>query len=161
MEEISQQPALLLVCLGNICRSPLAEAAVRKHVAARGLDWQVDSAGTAAWHIGKAPDLRSQAVARQHGIDISGQKARQLVAADYRRFTHILVMDEDNLEVAQDRAPANGTAEVCLLLDILAPGAGKTVADPYYGGDDGFLTTWQLVDRAAKAWVDTLTDEAG
>lgn len=156
MSEHFEQPAILLVCLGNICRSPLAEAAFRKHAQALRLDWHVDSAGTAAWHIGKAPDPRSQAVALQNGIDISRYSARQLNADDYRRFTHILVMDRDNLEVVQDRAPKDATARISMLLDVHDAKASKIVEDPYYGGPEGFLVTWAEVDAAAAAWVEKL-----
>lgn len=146
--------AVLFVCLGNICRSPLAEAALRAETAARGLDLLVDSAGTAGWHHGKAPDPRAQAVALRHGIDISGYRARQVTAADFRRFSHIVALDADNLADLHGIAPADATARIGLLLDFVAGRAGQAVADPYYGDDAGFEVTWADVTAGARSIAD-------
>ncbi|WP_420140783.1 low molecular weight protein-tyrosine-phosphatase [Sphingomonas sp.] len=150
-------PSVLFVCLGNICRSPLAEAALRARAAGAGLDLLVDSAGTGPWHVGEPPDPRSQATARAHGIDISNYRGRQVKPEDFRRFTHILALDHDNLAGLRRIAPADATAEVGLLLDHVPGLAGQAVADPYYGDDDGFATTWAQVDAAARALVTRLT----
>jgi protein-tyrosine phosphatase len=143
----------LFVCLGNICRSPLAEAAFRHHAATAGIAFEADSAGTAHWHVGKAPDPRSQQIAAQFGVDITGQRARQVAEEDFRRFTHIFAMDHDNLEVLQARAPVDATAELSLLLDLVPGREGQAVADPYYGGAEGFAVTWSDVSTAATHLV--------
>lgn len=147
------RPALLFVCLGNICRSPLAEAAFRAAADRAGLDVTADSAGTGDWHIGAPPDHRAQSEARRHGIDISGYRARQVSVEDFRRFTHVVALDEKNLVDLRVIAPADGIAELSLLLDHVAGMEGRSVADPYFGEDAGFADTWQEVCRGAEALV--------
>jgi protein-tyrosine phosphatase len=146
-------PAILFVCLGNICRSPLAEAAFRARMAEAGQDWLVDSAGTGGWHAGEAPDPRAQEVALRHGSDIATYQARKLVAADYDRFTHIYALDADNLAAIRRRAQADAGAAIGLLLDAVPGREGRSVADPYFGPDEGFEVTWDEVDAAARALV--------
>lgn len=146
-------PSVLFVCLGNICRSPLAEAALRARAKAAGLNLEIDSAGTGDWHVGHPPDARAQAVARAHGSDISGYRARQVSPADFHRFTHIFALDHSNLANLRALAPSGATAEVKLLLDIVPGEAGQAVADPYYGSALDFETTWAEVDAAARAFV--------
>jgi len=148
-----QSRSFLLVCLGNICRSPLAEAALRAAAARAGVVIEVDSAGTGAWHVGNPPDTRSQAVALAHGIDISDYRARQVAAADYRRFTDILALDRDNLAELRRRAPKDATARIALLMDAVSDRKGQAVADPYYGDAAGFEVTWADVAAAAEAIV--------
>lgn len=143
-------PSILFVCLGNICRSPLAEGALRAEAQRLRLDLIVDSAGTGNWHAGEAPDPRAQATARRHGIDISGLKARQVTPADFRRFTHIVALDHDNLANLRRMAPADAAAELSLLLDYVPGREGQAVADPYFGDDDGFEVTWAEVTAAAR-----------
>lgn len=128
------------VCLGNICRSPLAEGAFRRRVEAAGLDhaFEIDSAGTGGWHAGEAPDRRSVDVARRHGVDIAAQRARQFVRADLERFDHVLAMDASNLRDLGRLG--EGRAEVAKLLVADVP-------DPYYGGGDGFAGVWVMVDE--------------
>lgn len=150
------KPALLFVCLGNICRSPLAEAAFRQAATLAGLDADADSAGTGDWHIGSPPDRRACAEARRHGLDISSYRARQVVSADFRRFTHILALDRQNLTDLRALAPADGSARLSLLLDHVADMQGRSVADPYFGDAAGFAETWREVDLAAKALVRAL-----
>jgi protein-tyrosine phosphatase len=155
-------PAILFVCLGNICRSPLAEAAFRARAANIGLDAKVDSAGTSGWHIGDPPDRRAQTTALRHGADISRYRGRQVEPADFHRFTHIFALDQDNLTSLRQSAPADSTAEIGLLLDLVDGPRGQAVADPYYGDDAGFERTWEQVDAAAQALVAHLTrDRAG
>lgn len=145
------KPSVLFVCLGNICRSPLAEAAFRRESQALGLDADANSAGTGDWHIGEAPDRRAQAVARRNGVDIGGYRARLVTARDFRRFTHIVALDRKNLAVLKAMKPADATAELSLLLDHVEGRQGQAVADPYYGEEDGFDVTWADVTAGARA----------
>ncbi len=145
------QTKVLFVCLGNICRSPLAEGAFREHVSKAGLADQflIDSAGTGHWHAGETPDKRSVATARAHGVDISEQRARQLQRSDLERFDYILAMDRSNLEAIQSMA---GTSSASVSLMLNETSAGETdVPDPYYGANDQFERVWQMVDEAAEA----------
>ncbi|MFN4357073.1 low molecular weight protein-tyrosine-phosphatase [Sphingopyxis alaskensis] len=145
------RPAILFLCLGNICRSPLGEGAARAAFAAAGIDAHIDSAGTGNWHVGHPPDRRAQAEARRRGIDISGLRARQLVRDDFYRFDLILAADESNLRDALAIRPDDATAELCLMLDLVAGRAGQGVTDPYYGSDEGFAATWEDVAAVASA----------
>lgn len=142
--------SVLFVCLGNICRSPLAEAAFRAEVERSGLDAEIDSAGTGDWHLGYPPDHRAQAVAKRNGIDISGYRARQVEAADFDRFDHIIALDESNLANLRAMQPAGSKASICLLLDHVPGREGSAVADPYYGDDAGFDVTWADVTAGAR-----------
>lgn len=142
--------SVLFVCLGNICRSPLAEAAFREEARRLKLDVTVDSAGTGDWHVGAPPDPRAQAVARKNGVDISALRGRQVKPADFRRFTHIVALDEDNLANLRRLAPPDATAELSLLLDHVEGREGHPVADPYFGDYDGFDLTWADVTAGAR-----------
>lgn len=142
--------AVLFVCMGNICRSPLAEAAFRDVAARLHLDAEVDSAGTGGWHAGDPPDARAQAEALRHGIDISNYRARQVTQDDFRRFTHILALDSDNLADLRAIAPRGATARLGLLLDQADGRTGQSVADPYYGNRADFEQTWRDVSAAAE-----------
>ena len=148
--------AVLFVCLGNICRSPLAEAAFRQEAQRRGLDVEVDSAGTGGWHAGDPPDRRAQAVALRHGVDISGYRGRQVKPDDFRRFTHVLALDRDNLADLKRIQPSDGTAQLLLLLDTVEGRKGKSVADPYYGQDKDFDVTWADAVAGAKGLADLI-----
>ena len=148
--------SVLFVCLGNICRSPLAEAALRAQADRLGLDLVVDSAGTGDWHIGDPPDPRARAVAARNGIDISGYQGRQVKPADFRRFTHIVALDHDNLSNLRRLAPADAVAELSLLLDHVPGREGQAVTDPYFGDDDGFDVTWAEVTAAAAGLAQAL-----
>ena len=153
-------PSVLFVCLGNICRSPLAEAALRAEAERAGVAVMVDSAGTGNWHLGNPPDHRAQATALRHGIDISGYKARQVTRRDFTRFTHIYALDATNLADLKVLAPAETTATLGLLLDLVPGRAGEGVVDPYYGGAEGFEATWDDVSAGAAAIVAGLRDGA-
>jgi len=150
---MAQTASVLFVCLGNICRSPLAEAAFRAAADDVGLAVHVDSVGTADYHVGKPPDPRSIRTAASRGVDITHYCGRQLAECDFSEFTHIFAMDHENLRNIKARAPANATAEISLLLDVLPHRVGEPVGDPYYGGDDGFERTWAEVSEAAQALV--------
>lgn len=151
-----ESPAILFVCLGNICRSPLAEAAFRAAAEDAGLKAEADSAGTGDWHIGNPPDPRSIATAADNGIDIGHYRARQIEMADFSRFTHIYALDHSNLANIRAIAPQDHDAEIALLLDAVPGREGAAVADPYYGGEENFGDTWDDVSTAAQAIVDAL-----
>ena len=157
MSSPTPRPAVLFVCLGNICRSSLAEAAFRQAADEAELDVEIDSAGTGDWHVGRAPDRRAQATALRYGIDISGYRARQIATSDFDRFSHILVLDHSNLGDVRAIAPASTRAQIALLLDMVEGRVGEAVADPYYGDDAGFEATWADVTAAARALVERLT----
>ena len=150
------RPAVLFVCLGNICRSPMAEGAFRQAAEAAGLEVIIDSAGTAAYHVGDPPDPRAQETARSYGAEIGSLRGRQLVAEDFRRFTHVLVMDHANLANALAIVPDDAISQPQLLLDLVPGREGAAVADPYYGGEEHFEDTWADVSRAAAELVRAL-----
>ncbi len=156
MQIFRGSPAILFVCLGNICRSPLAEAAMRAELAAAGIDAQVDSAGTGDWHIGHPPDPRAIAEARAHGHDISLYQARQVALDDFHLFHHIIALDRSNLANLRALAPIGATARLSLLLDHVPGRAGHDVADPYYGDAAGFAVTWADVQAGARGLVTLL-----
>jgi protein-tyrosine phosphatase len=149
---------VLFLCLGNICRSPLAEGAFRALLAERGLasHWAVDSAGTGAWHAGEPPDPRSVAVARRHGVDISTQRARQLTSDDFMAFDWIVAMDRTNLTTAQSRRPANARAQVTAFMPHVPDATDRDVPDPYYGGPEGFDHVWQLLVAGMPNLLDAM-----
>jgi len=149
--------SILFVCLGNICRSPMAEGAMMEVAQRAGLPVEIDSAGTGAWHVGNPPDPRAMATARQNGVDISHLRARQVSHEDFTRFTHIFALDEENLRNLQRMMPSHATAELALLLDAIPGREGEPVADPYYGGPEGFDQTWSDVTAAAEALVARLS----
>lgn len=142
--------SVLFVCLGNICRSPLAEAALRRECANAGLKVIIDSAGTGDWHVGQPPDERAQAVAARNGVDIGHLRARQVAASDFHDFDHLIAMDSQNLRDLTAMRPANAVAKLSLLFDHIDGRAGEDVADPYYGEEDGFDQAWAEVTEAAK-----------
>ena len=148
--DASFRPSILFVCLGNICRSPLAELAMRVEAAENGLDLSIDSAGTGDWHVGNAPDPRARAAAKQVGHDIDGYRARQVTHADFQRFDYIIALDGQNLADLQAMAPNDAQATLSLLFDHVPGREGQGVVDPYYLDDDAFLTTWAEVTAGAK-----------
>lgn len=145
--------SVLFVCLGNICRSPLAEGAFRNAAKKAGLDVFADSAGTAAYHIGEPPDPRSIATAARRGIDISQLRGRQVTSADFTRFSHIFALDTANLRGLLSIKPGGSSARLAMLMDAVPGRQGMEVSDPYYGGEEGFEQTWQDVECAASALV--------
>ncbi|WP_379921640.1 low molecular weight protein-tyrosine-phosphatase [Erythrobacter sp. R86502] len=150
---------VLFVCLGNICRSPMAEGAFRAAAVARNLACHVESAGTASFHLGCSPDPRAITAARAHGIDIAQQTARQIERDDFFRFSHIIAMDRANLEALRARAPRDGTARLAMLLDAVEGRRGEPIADPYYGAPAAFEATWNVINTGVNAWADRIVHE--
>ena len=148
--------SVLFVCLGNICRSPMAEGAFRQRAAEAGIEIETDSAGTADYHVGEPPDPRAIATAKAHGVDIVGLRGRQFSADDFLTFSHIVVMDEQNRADVEALRPANATAKVLMALDPVPGKAGHAVADPWYGDAADFEATWKVVDASALALVEIL-----
>ena len=151
---------VLFVCLGNICRSPLAEGVFRSLVRAREIEsrYLVDSAGTGAWHAGERPDQRSVEVARRNGVVLAGY-ARQIEAPDFADFDYVIAMDRQNLlELRTLARSQQGETHLHLLRDFdPEPGDGQ-VPDPYYGGPDGFEHMYEMVNRACEALLDHLEE---
>ena len=147
--------AILFVCLGNICRSALAEGVFRQLAAARDIEVAIDSAGTGSWHIGEAPDPRAIDKAAEYGVDISKQRGRQVSAGDYDRFDLILAMDRSNLETLRARAPKNARAELHQFMPY-ALGRDADVPDPYYGGPEGFETVYRMLEEGCAAILSRL-----
>jgi protein-tyrosine phosphatase len=147
---------LLMLCMGNICRSPMAEGALRARLQAAGLagDVEVDSAGTGGWHAGDPPDPRAIATAAAHGVDIAGLRARKLAIEDFDRFDWILCADRDN--ITQARKPNGSRARVALLREWADCGSAAEIPDPYTGGSREFEHAWSLADEAAARIVERL-----
>lgn len=145
---------VLFVCLGNICRSPTAEGVLRHKLREAGLAERVNvaSAGTGDWHIGKAPDRRSQAAALRRGYDLSAQRAQQVSGEDFQRYDLILAMDQSNLRNLEALRPAHSTADLDLFLRRYE-GVVDEVPDPYYDGDQGFEQVLDLIERACDRLV--------
>ncbi|GAA4450854.1 low molecular weight protein-tyrosine-phosphatase [Rurimicrobium arvi] len=145
---------ILMVCLGNICRSPIAEGVLRAKAKAAGLDWQIDSAGTNRYHIGEAPHRFSQKVCRNYGIDISQQRARRITAADLEQYDIIYALAQDVYDdicaIAGTHAPMD---KVRFLLEELHEDGSRDVPDPWYGNEDGYLPVYQLIEEACDAIV--------
>lgn len=149
---MAKKVKVLFCCMGNICRSPLAQGVFEDLVAREGLDHliEVDSAGTHAYHVGEAPDSRAQATARARGIELGGQKARQFGGDDFARFDYVLAMDRGNLEILHGSCPAELRQKVRLYLDYAPDRPEEEVPDPYYGGQSGFDQVLELVETAAR-----------
>lgn len=144
-----------MVCLGNICRSPLAEGILQSKANKAGLNWEVDSAGTNGYHVGEAPHRLSQKVAKLHGIDIGGQCARRVAAADFQKFDKIYAMAEDVVDEMKYIAGSKYNAsKVDLLMNELYPGENRDVFDPWYGGEDGYHKVYEMIDKACEAIVE-------
>ncbi|WP_240432823.1 low molecular weight protein-tyrosine-phosphatase [Taibaiella koreensis] len=137
---------ILMVCLGNICRSPIAEGVMRALVTRDNLDWVIDSAGTESYHIGEPPHTYSQKICQKNGVDISQQKARKFVAADLKDFDLIYVMARDVMESVKHIAgSAFDARKVILFLEESHPGSGRSVPDPWYGTEEGYSEVYDMI----------------
>lgn len=137
--------SVLFVCLGNICRSPMAEAAFNDEVRKRNLPVTVDSAGIGSWHINQPPDPRTITEVAKHHIDIRNYLGRQINQQDFQNFTHIIGMDQNNIRALKKIAPANSHQKIKLLMDYVPNHLGEEIADPYYGEQNAFSQTWEQV----------------
>jgi len=144
--------SVLFCCMGNICRSPTAEAVFRSRVEEAGLAQQIliDSVGTHDYHIGNPPDLRTQRAASQRGYDMSGLSGRQVEVADFTRFDYVLAMDNANMAILQRLCPLPQRDRLGLFLQYASSHREREVPDPYYGGEDGFERVLDMVEDAAK-----------
>ncbi len=144
--------SVIFVCMGNICRSPTAEAVFRHYVENAGLSEYIliDSAGTHDYHIGSPPDLRTQRAAQQRGYDLNDLRGRQVEAADFWRFDYVLAMDKANLFILDKLAPSDGSKRAQLFLEYARHHTEREVPDPYYGGADGFERVLDMVEDAAQ-----------
>jgi low molecular weight protein-tyrosine phosphatase len=149
---------ILFVCLGNICRSPTAEGVLRAIAAKEfpGLTLDVDSAGTADYHVGEPPDRRTVAAARRRGYDLAGLRARQVQPEDFTRFDYVLAMDRANLEGIERLRPTGSTARVSLFLEYSPDTSTLEVPDPYYGGVEDFERVLDLCESAARGFLTRL-----
>ncbi len=150
---------ILLVCMGNICRSPMAEGIVRHKAGERGISIETDSAGTINNHVGESPDPRAQKCMSGHGIDISDLRARQMRPSDFHQFDLLLAMDSDNLQGLLRIAPDGELARKAKLMMDYAPGHPlREVPDPYYGGAEGFEEVFNMLEEASDNLMDELRD---
>jgi len=145
---------VLMVCLGNICRSPLAEGILSRMAEEAGLSWEVDSAGTGSWHIGQQPDPRSIAIAREKGLDITHQRGRQFDQEDFDRFDLILTMDRENYRnVMQLARTEDDRQKVAMIMNLAQPGKDLSVPDPYWN-DKGFEQVYDMLEHACERLVE-------
>ncbi len=150
-----------MVCLGNICRSPLAEGILQDKADKAGLNWQVDSAGTNSYHTGEPPHVLSQKVAKANGIDICHQRARKFTASDFIHYDHIYALAGDVLnDMKRIAGKAFDPTKVSLLLDDLYPGQDRDVPDPWYGPEPGYHEAWDLISKACDAIISNYKKQA-
>lgn len=152
---------VLFVCMGNICRSPTAEGAFRHLLESRRISdrFEIDSAGTHAYHIGEAPDLRSQKAARDRGIELKHLRARKVIYADFEDYDYILAMDDDNYQTLYAACPERYRHKLSLFLEFAPHLTHREVPDPYYGGSNGFEQVLDLVEVAAEGFLDALQQQ--
>ena len=152
---------VLVVCTGNICRSPTGEGVLRQLALQRGLADRISvrSAGTHDYHVGECPDARTMRHARGRGYDLSAQRAMQVAPAHFREFDYILAMDRTHLRLLRGMAPKDASARLGLFLEASASWKGQDVPDPYYGGPEGFDLVLVMVEEAAARWLDRFEAE--
>jgi protein-tyrosine phosphatase len=158
---MKQRVSVLVVCTGNICRSPTGEGVLRELARARGLADRIEvaSAGTHDYHVGDCPDARTLKHAKKRGYDLSAQRAMQVSREDFHRFDYILAMDRGHLRILKALAPAGAKARLGLFLDASARWKGEDVPDPYYGDAQGFEQVLDMVEEAAARWLDRIEAE--
>jgi len=151
---------VLFVCMGNICRSPTAEGSFRSIVSKQGLFdfFEIDSAGTHAYHIGNPPDKRSQQTARKYGVELSNQRARQVHESDFYYYDYIIAMDKDNMDILKSICPSDSQSEIKLLLDYLTDSSFQSVPDPYFEGK--FDEVFEMVYAACTSFLENLVKKA-
>lgn len=155
-----------MVCLGNICRSPMAEGILREKMRNAGIEGDVDSCGTSSWHVGESPDGRAEATLRSKGMDISELKARQFHHSDFDTFDLIYAMDETNLkDILAQATLSDYNSKVKMILESTHPGENKSVPDPYYGDGDGFEIVYSLLndacDEIVNCWPESHNNNIG
>ena len=144
---------ILMVCLGNICRSPLAEGILKDLVKKRGLNWQVDSAGTGGWHTGELPDKRSIKKKKKHGIDITDQRARKIRSSDFEEFDLIFAMDTSNYNDLNRLALEDEKDKIKLIMEVSKPGSRTSVPDPYWN-DNGFEQVFNMLEESCNKIIE-------
>ena len=151
---------VLFVCMGNICRSPTAEGSFRSIVSKQELSdfFEIDSAGTHAYHIGNPPDSRSQQSARKYGVDLSNQRARQIHESDFYYYDHIIAMDSDNIDILKSICPTDSQSQIKLLLDYFPDASLQSVPDPYFEGK--FDEVFETVYAACTSFLENLVKKA-
>lgn len=158
-----EKVGVVFICMGNICRSPTAEAVFRHYVEEAGLGAciHIDSAGTHDYHVGDAPDLRAQRAARQRGYDMGKLRGRQVEVGDFRRFDYVLAMDEANLSILERLRPHDVQTHLGLFLEFAGRHEERGVPDPYYGGADGFERVLDMVEDAAGGLLQHIRRQHG
>ena len=145
---------ILMVCLGNICRSPIAEGVLQNLISTNHLNWAVDSAGMENYHVGEHPHRYSQKICQKNGIDISKQKARQFVGADFKKFDKVYAMSQDVLEMLKYKAGSDfDDSKVMLFLNELNPGQNQSVPDPWYGPEEDYTYVFDLINKTCQKIV--------
>jgi len=158
---MKEKMRILIVCTGNICRSPTGEGVLRQLVEKRGLADRIEvrSAGTHDYHVGEGPDSRSVRHAKQRGYDLASLRASQVSREDFFTSDYILAMDRGHLRILRNIAPPDATARVGLFLEASGKWKGEDVPDPYYGGPEGFEQVLDIVEEAAEGWLDRIAGE--
>ena len=151
-------PKVLFICLGNICRSPTAEAVFRARASAAGVQVHIDSAGTSGWHVNELPDSRAIEAGEARGYSFAGQASRKVTRADFGEFDYVLGMDMKNMQALSDICPEKYSSKLKLFLDYAQSLSTREVPDPYYGGADGFDLVLNLIEAASDGLIAAIRD---